>query len=70
MFQDPEVPGRFRFVEVWSEGREWFETVCLFCLFCFDFGLVGWLRWGVLAMVHAEEGISMGPGGAGLLGRR
>jgi quinol monooxygenase YgiN len=27
VFQDPETPGRFRFVGVWSEGREWFETV-------------------------------------------
>ncbi len=25
VFQDPETPGRFRFVEVWSESREWFE---------------------------------------------
>lgn len=25
VFQDPECPGRFRFVEVWSQGREWFE---------------------------------------------
>ncbi|KUJ15081.1 uncharacterized protein LY89DRAFT_751786 [Mollisia scopiformis] len=25
VFQDPESPGRFRFVEVWSKGREWFE---------------------------------------------
>lgn len=27
VFQDPEKIGRFRFVEVWSESREWFETV-------------------------------------------
>ena len=27
VFQDPEVPGRFRFVEVWSKGRLWFEQV-------------------------------------------
>ncbi|CZR57841.1 uncharacterized protein PAC_07730 [Phialocephala subalpina] len=27
VFQDQEVPGRFRFVEVWSKGREWFEKV-------------------------------------------
>lgn len=25
VFQDPEKPGRFRFVEVWNETREWFE---------------------------------------------
>ncbi|KAE8448680.1 hypothetical protein EG329_008895 [Mollisiaceae sp. DMI_Dod_QoI] len=29
VFQDLESPGRFRFVEVWSKGREWFETVCV-----------------------------------------
>lgn len=28
VFQDSEVPGRFRFVEVWSKGKEWFEKVC------------------------------------------
>jgi hypothetical protein len=27
VFQDPRTPGRFSFVEVWSESREWFETV-------------------------------------------
>jgi quinol monooxygenase YgiN len=27
VFQDPESPGRFRFVEVWSKSREWFEKV-------------------------------------------
>ncbi|KAF2462779.1 uncharacterized protein BDR25DRAFT_247797, partial [Lindgomyces ingoldianus] len=25
VFQDPSRPGRFRFVEVWSRDREWFE---------------------------------------------
>jgi len=25
VFQPPDQPGRFRFVEVWSKGREWFE---------------------------------------------
>lgn len=25
VFEDPETPGRFRLVEVWSEGRDWFE---------------------------------------------
>jgi quinol monooxygenase YgiN len=25
VFQDPEQPGRFRFVEVWNASREWFE---------------------------------------------
>lgn len=25
VFQDPDKPGRFRFVEVWSKDREWFE---------------------------------------------
>ena len=29
VFMDPARPGRFRFVEVWTEGREWFETVCI-----------------------------------------
>jgi hypothetical protein len=29
VFQDPEKPGRFRFIEVWSKSREWFEKVCL-----------------------------------------
>jgi hypothetical protein len=28
VFQDPASPGTMRLVEVWSEGREWFETVC------------------------------------------
>jgi len=27
VFQDPDQSGRFRFVEVWSKGREWFEKV-------------------------------------------
>lgn len=27
VFQDPETPGRFRFVEVWRQGRQWFEEV-------------------------------------------
>lgn len=26
VFQDPKQPGLFRFVEVWSKSREWFET--------------------------------------------
>lgn len=26
VFQDPQTPGRFRFLEVWGESREWFET--------------------------------------------
>lgn len=26
VFQDPARPGVFRFVEVWAESREWFET--------------------------------------------
>jgi len=25
VFQDPEVKGRFRFIEIWNESREWFE---------------------------------------------
>ncbi|KAL2844260.1 hypothetical protein BJX68DRAFT_269786 [Aspergillus pseudodeflectus] len=25
VFQDLEEPGRFRFVEVWNQSREWFE---------------------------------------------
>jgi quinol monooxygenase YgiN len=25
VFQDPEIPGRFRFVEVWNGSRQWFE---------------------------------------------
>jgi len=29
VFQHPDQPGRFRFVEVWSKGREWFEKLCL-----------------------------------------
>jgi quinol monooxygenase YgiN len=32
VFQDPEVPGRFRFVEVWGKGREWFDTVWFLCV--------------------------------------
>ena len=27
VFQDPEVKGRFRFIEIWNESREWFEKV-------------------------------------------
>jgi hypothetical protein len=27
VFQSKEVPGRFRFLEIWSKDREWFETV-------------------------------------------
>jgi quinol monooxygenase YgiN len=27
VFQDLEEPGRFRFVEVWNQSREWFEKV-------------------------------------------
>jgi quinol monooxygenase YgiN len=27
VFQDPDCPGRFRFVEVWSRDRKWFEKV-------------------------------------------
>lgn len=26
VFQDPEKPGRFRFVEVWNGSRTWFEN--------------------------------------------
>ncbi|KAI1077746.1 hypothetical protein F5B20DRAFT_252015 [Whalleya microplaca] len=26
VFRDPEQPGYFRFIEVWNESREWFET--------------------------------------------
>ncbi|KAL4877034.1 hypothetical protein BJY04DRAFT_199139 [Aspergillus karnatakaensis] len=26
VFEDLDAPGRFRFVEVWNQGREWFET--------------------------------------------
>lgn len=26
VFQDPKQPGLFRFVEIWNESREWFET--------------------------------------------
>lgn len=25
VFQDPASPGTFRFVEIWSKSREWFE---------------------------------------------
>lgn len=25
IYQDPKEPGKFRFVEVWSKSREWFE---------------------------------------------
>ena len=28
VFQSIEQPGLFRFVEVWSKGRDWLETVC------------------------------------------
>ena len=27
VFQDPETPGRFHFVELWSEDKEWFFEV-------------------------------------------
>jgi hypothetical protein len=27
IFQDIETPGRFRFIEVWGQGREWFDKV-------------------------------------------
>ena len=27
VFQDPAQPGRFRFVEVWSKDRKWFEEI-------------------------------------------
>jgi quinol monooxygenase YgiN len=27
VFQDLDEPGRFRFVEVWNQSREWFEKV-------------------------------------------
>jgi len=27
VFQDPTKPGRFKFLEVWSEDRKWFEEV-------------------------------------------
>ncbi|KAF2801905.1 uncharacterized protein BDZ99DRAFT_429095, partial [Mytilinidion resinicola] len=26
VFQDPEHPGHFRFLEVWNASRKWFET--------------------------------------------
>ncbi|KAF2174205.1 hypothetical protein M409DRAFT_16472 [Zasmidium cellare ATCC 36951] len=26
VFRDPQTPGKFRFIEVWDESREWFET--------------------------------------------
>src|SRR2546423_5908100 len=29
VFQDPETPGLFRFVELWSEDKEWFYAVQL-----------------------------------------
>lgn len=29
VFQDPSEPGKFRFIEVWSASREWFENVQL-----------------------------------------
>lgn len=29
VFQDPSQSGRFRFIEVWSVSREWFERVQL-----------------------------------------
>ncbi|KAL4862685.1 hypothetical protein BDV12DRAFT_202812 [Aspergillus spectabilis] len=29
VFEDLDAPGRFRFVEVWNQSREWFETVGL-----------------------------------------
>lgn len=25
MFQDPKEPGTFRFMEVWSKSKDWFE---------------------------------------------
>jgi quinol monooxygenase YgiN len=27
VFQDPEDKGKFRFIEVWSKSRKWFEDV-------------------------------------------
>lgn len=27
VFQDPNCPGLFRFVEIWDRDREWFEKV-------------------------------------------
>ena len=27
VFQDPETPGRFHFVELWSKDKEWFFEV-------------------------------------------
>jgi quinol monooxygenase YgiN len=27
VFQDPETPGLFRFVELWSEDKKWFFEV-------------------------------------------
>ena len=27
VFQDPETPGLFRFVELWTEGKQWFYDV-------------------------------------------
>ena len=30
VFRDPETPGRFKWVENWSKGREWFFEVWLF----------------------------------------
>ena len=42
VFQDPEVPGKFRFIELWAESREWLETVSQFscqlaeCIQCAD----------------------------------
>lgn len=29
VFQDPETPGRFHFVELWSKDKEWFFEVQL-----------------------------------------
>ncbi|EON64779.1 hypothetical protein W97_04012 [Coniosporium apollinis CBS 100218] len=29
VFQDPETPGRFQFVEVWSKDKDWFFNVQL-----------------------------------------
>lgn len=26
VFRDPATPGKFRFVEIWNESRDWFET--------------------------------------------
>ena len=43
VFQDPEEPGSFRFVENWSKDKEWLITVCRECNKSLDGGGLIWL---------------------------